>query len=64
MCIAYIKMVRTIIHRLKVVDQRQDVPVAHGDSLQHRNLIPDLLSVSLVLLRSLQASSPYVLAQP
>ena len=30
----------TVVHSLKVIDQRQDVLVAHRYSLQHSNLIP------------------------
>jgi hypothetical protein len=39
---------RTIVHGLKVVDQGEDIPVAHGDPLQHGDLIPDLRYISLV----------------
>lgn len=38
---------RTVIHSLEVIHKSQNVPVAHGDSLQHCNLISDLESISL-----------------
>jgi hypothetical protein len=47
------KSARTIVHGLEIVDECQDVPVAHRDSLQYCDLVPDLAHVSLV-----QAQSP------
>jgi hypothetical protein len=39
---------RTVVHGLKVVDQGEDIPVAHGHPLQHGDLVPDLRYISLV----------------
>jgi hypothetical protein len=38
---------RTIVHSLKVVDQGEDIPVAHRYTFQHSNLISDLARISL-----------------
>lgn len=35
----------TVVHGLKVVDQGENVPVAHGDSLQHSDLVSDLICI-------------------
>jgi len=36
---------RTVVHGLKVIDQGENVPVAHGDSLQYSDLISDLICI-------------------
>jgi hypothetical protein len=35
-------MCHTVVHGLEVVDQRKNIPMAHGDSLQHRDFVSDL----------------------
>jgi len=42
-------MTRTVVHCLEVVDEGQDIPVAHGDLLQNRDFVPDLTGISPVL---------------
>jgi hypothetical protein len=42
-------MIRTVVHRLKIVDQGQDIPVTHGDLLQNRDFVSDLADISLSL---------------
>ena len=34
----------TVVHCLEIIHQRQDILVAHGDLLEHGNLIPHLQS--------------------
>jgi hypothetical protein len=41
------KRQHTVIHGLEVIHQSQDVPVAHGNSLQDGNFVPNLYRISL-----------------
>lgn len=57
---------RTVVHRLEVIHQRQDVPVAHRDSLEDCNFVPYLAIHALALIWDLPATvdPPYVHVRP
>ena len=40
---------RTIVHGLEIVNEREDIPVAHRYSLEHRDLVPDLFSLRSII---------------
>lgn len=57
----------TVVHGLEVIHQRQDILVAHGHPLQHRNLIPNLFagfSHQLLHLRKAHSSRAYHMFPP
>jgi hypothetical protein len=55
---------RTIIHGLEVVDQGEDIPVAHRYTFQHSNFIPDLGHISLATREAVSVYEPCARGQP
>lgn len=53
----------TVVHGLKVVDQSEDIPMAHGYPLQYGDFIPDLADISLAT-RSAMRSSQTMCSRP